>query len=97
MPGYLIANYTITDPEKYAQYPPAVGPITAKYGGKIIVASRDSKVLEGNPSQSTVVIEFELVEAAQRWYDSPEYSKVKHLRQEASEGWAIIAPQFVMP
>lgn len=97
MPGYLIANYTVTDPEKYAEYPPAVGPTLAQYGGKVLVASTDSKVLEGNPSPSTIVIEFESVEAVQRWYDSPEYTKVKHLRTGASEGWVLIAPQFVMP
>ncbi len=97
MPGYVIANYTITDTEMYAEYPPAVGPTLAQYGGKLLVAGSDSKVLEGNPLASTVVVEFESVEAAQRWYDSPEYTKVKHLRTSASEGWVLIAPQFVMP
>ena len=97
MPGYVITNYTVTDPEKYAEYPPAVGPTLAQYGGKVIVASADSKVLEGNPAPTTAVLEFESVEAAQRWYDSPEYSKVKHLRTSATEGWILIAPQFVMP
>ncbi len=97
MPGYLIANYTVTDPEKYAEYPPAVGPTLAQYGGKVLVAGTDSKVLEGNPNTSMVVIEFESVEAVQRWYDSPEYTKVKHLRTSATEGWVLIAPQFVMP
>ncbi len=97
MPGYFIANYTVTDPEKFEEYPPAAGPTVAQYGGKLLVASSDSKVLEGNPLSSTVVIEFDSVEAAQRWYDSPEYTKVKHLRTSVTEGWVLIAPQFVMP
>lgn len=97
MPAYVIANYTITNPEKYAEYPPAAGPTLAQYGGKLLVAGSESKVIEGNPLPSIVVIEFESVEAAQRWYDSPEYSKVKHLRTSTSEGWGLIVPQFVMP
>ena len=97
MPGYVIANYTVTDPEKYAEYPMAAMPTLAQYGGKMLVASTESKVIEGNPLPSIVVIEFESVEAAQRWYDSPEYTKVKHLRVESSKGWGLIVPQFVMP
>lgn len=97
MLGYIIANYTITDPEKYVEYPPAVGPTIAQYGGKVIVADSNSKGLEGNPAHRTVVIEFESVEAAQRWYDSPEYSKAKTFRIRASEGWVLIVPEFVRP
>ena len=97
MPGYVIANYTVTDPEKYAEYPPAVGPSLAQYGGKPIVASPNSKVLEGDPLSATVVIEFESVEAAQRWYDSPEYNKIKHLRTSVTEGWLLIAPRYEKP
>ncbi len=97
MSGYIIANYTITDPEKYAEYQPAVGPSLAQYGGKLIVASTEAKVIEGNPHSTTVVVEFESVEAAQRAYDSPEYTKIKHLRTSSTEGWLIIVPQFVMP
>ena len=96
MPGYVIASYTVTDEEKFAPYPPAAGPSLAQYGGKVLVASADSKVLEGNPAPRTVVIEFESVEAAQRWYDSPEYNQAKPLRTAASEGTVIIAPQFEM-
>ena len=97
MSAYLIAQYTIHDPETYAKYPPAVGPTLAQYGGKVLVAGPDSEVLEGSPLPQTVVIEFESVEAAQRWHDSPEYGEIKHLRTSASEGWMLIAPQFVMP
>ena len=97
MPGYLIGQTTILDPKKYAEYRQVAGPILALYGGKVLVSSSHSKVLEGNPLSLTVVLEFESVEAAQRWYDSPEYTKAKQLRTGASEGWVLIAPQFEMP
>jgi hypothetical protein len=34
-------------------------------------------------------------ESAWRWYESPEYSAIKHYREEASEGWGAIVPGYV--
>jgi len=97
MPGYIIANYTIHDKETYQKYPPAVGPTIQQYGGRVLVADYEAKTVEGSPQQVIVVVEFESVEVAQRWYDSSEYRSIKHLRTESTEGWAVIANEFVMP
>jgi uncharacterized protein (DUF1330 family) len=43
MRGYLIANYTIDDPNTYQKYVEAVMPIIAKYGGKLIVGDLELK------------------------------------------------------
>jgi len=98
MAVYVIANITIFDQERYNEYLEAAGGTLAQYGGKMLVASTDSKVLEGNPGPLTAMVEFESMEAAQRWYDSPEYTKARKLRQRpgVSEGWLIIAPQVEM-
>ncbi len=98
MSVYVIANVTILDQEKYNEYRTAGGGTLAQYGGKVLVASIDSKVLEGNPGPVTAVVEFESMEAAQRWYDSPEYTEARKLRQRpgVSEGWLIIASQAQM-
>jgi len=99
MSAYVIVNGTILDQEKYNEYLAAGGGTLAQYGGKILVAGADSKVFEGNPGPLTAVVEFESMEAAQRWYDSPEYTEARKLRQRpgVSEGWLIIAPQYEMP
>ena len=97
MPGYVIANYNIDDLEAYQKYPPAVGPTIAQYGGKILVADREVKAVEGSPKQVIVVIEFESEEAAQHWYESAENTAVKGLRTSVTEGWIAIAKGFVMP
>ena len=97
MPGYVIVNYNINDLEAYQKYPPAVGPTIAQYGGKVLVADREVKAVEGSPKQVIVVIEFESEEAAQRWYDSPENTAIKELRTSVTEGWLAIAKGFVMP
>ncbi len=97
MPGYVIVNYNINDLEAYQKYPTAVGPTIAQYGGKVLVADREVKAVEGSPKQVIVVIEFESEEAAQRWYYSPENMAIKELRTSVTEGWLAIAKGFVMP
>lgn len=72
-------------------------PVIPKYGGKFIVGDPSSKVLEGQPNQMTVVVEFESVEAVQRFYNSPEYIKAKRLRIAAADGWVEISKEFEMP
>lgn len=97
MKGYLIANYTVHDPETYQKYVQAVMPVIPKYGGKFIVGDPSSKVLEGQPDQMLVVVEFESIEAAERFYNSPEYSENKHFRLSSAEGWVAIAKEFTPP
>ena len=97
MPGYVVANYTIHDPEAFEKYPPAVGPTLEQYGGRLLAADRSVRPVEGSPQPVIVVIEFESVEAAQRWYDSPENTAVKGLRTSTTEGWLAVADAFVMP
>lgn len=97
MPGYVIANYTINDPEAFEKYPPAVGPTLEQYGGRLLVADLGVRPVEGGPQPVIVVVEFDSVEAAQRWYDSPENSAVKGLRISTTEGWLAIADGFVKP
>ena len=96
MPAYGIANYTIHNPEIFEKYPPAAVPTIQQYGGKVLVADFDAQA-KGSPHQVSVVIEFSSVEAAQRWYESPEYSAIKHYREESTEGWVAIVPGYVIP
>ena len=97
MPGYVIANYTIHDREKYDSYPPAVWPTIDQYGGKVLVADHEAVLMEGSPEKVIVILEFPSAQVARQWYDSPEYEEVKHLRTSTTEGWLLIADEFVKP
>ncbi len=98
MKGYLIANYDITGSvEAYQKYAKLIFPTLSKYGGKLIIGDRDPIRTEGTSRLATVVIEFESVESAKTWYDSPEYQNIINLRKNNTEGWNIIAKEFVMP
>lgn len=95
MPAYFVFNYTVNDADKYNQYRDVVGSTLSQYGGKVLVATGDFKIIEGEPQSILIVLEFESREAAQIWYDSDEYAAIKHLRIEASsDGWSVLADQL---
>jgi uncharacterized protein (DUF1330 family) len=49
MAGYFIANYTITNPDGYQEYPAAVGPILTAHGAERIVAPCRAECLRRPP------------------------------------------------
>ncbi len=91
MPAYVIAYLHVTDPKAFEAYRKVAGPTFAPYGGKPIVVDGHFEVLEGmvNP-KSVVVIQFENLDAAKRWYASPEYAKTIPQRQQAAESSLIL-------
>lgn len=97
MPGYLIANYRVTNQAAYDAYPPAVVPTILAHGGQILVAGPASESVEGAPGLMTVVLKFPSKEAVRGWYDSPEYQAIVHLRTDNTEGFVVFADEFVMP
>jgi uncharacterized protein (DUF1330 family) len=52
------------------------------YGGQWLVLDADVEVLEGGWPGSVVLMEFLDMDAAKRWYHSPEYQEILHLRTE---------------
>lgn len=77
----------ITDTEKMAEYRRKVFPVVERYGGKYVVLGGKQEILEGDwQATFPVVIEFETVEQAKRWYNAPDYAELKALRQSAAKG-----------
>ena len=89
---YFITNYSVTNPEGYAEYPKLVGP-TQKGLAKRLVAGK-AEVIEGSPGDRTVVLEFASREDFESWYYSPEYQAILPLRADNSEGFAVLIEQF---
>jgi uncharacterized protein (DUF1330 family) len=89
--GYAIVTELIRDPATYRSYVEKAVRTIQQSGGRIIVADDNPNILEGQwlPSR-TVVLEFDSVEAARRWYDSPEYQAIVGLRHSAAESNAAI-------
>ena len=85
MPAYVIVETDISDPEQYEQYKAASPGAVAAGGGRFVVRGGELAVLEGDwhPSR-LVVLEFEDLEAAKRWYESETYQEAKKLREGAA-------------
>jgi uncharacterized protein (DUF1330 family) len=86
MPAYIIVETDIHDPEQYERYKEASPGAVEAGGGRFIVRGGELAVLEGDwHPKRLVVLEFESLDAAKRFYDSPAYQEAKRLRQGAAK------------
>lgn len=87
MAAYLLAEASVTDPVAYETYKQLAQTAIAQYGGRYLVRGGASEVLEGDWSKPPrlVVVEFESVEQAKKFYDSPEYRAARAARKEAAD------------
>jgi len=84
MAAYVIVDVTINDPLLYEEYKKLTPAAIAAYDGKFVVRGGESHSLEGDwQPQRVVVLEFPTVQRANEWWNSPEYSVAKAIRQRA--------------
>lgn len=93
MSGFLIYHYRVTDRERINQLGSLSTPIVEKYQGKLLVASTVT-ALEGSPFTHMVVYQFASQQQAQAFYDSAESQQLAKFRNEVTEGFAVIVPQY---
>lgn len=91
MAGYVIADVQVTDEALFDEYRKLVPETVAAYGGKYLVRGGEFQVREGEWTPNrTVVLEFDSVERAREWYDSPEYAEPKQMRIKSTNSSVII-------
>ena len=91
MTAYVIADITVTNPDGYAPYRPLAGASVAQHGGRFVARGGAVETLEGgwNPAR-VVIIEFPSMDAARKWYHSPEYQDALRIRLANSTGKVIL-------
>jgi uncharacterized protein (DUF1330 family) len=93
MSAYLIVNYNVENPEIYAEYSAAAGPVM-KIGDACTLIAFDpaSDRLEGESAgHQTIVLQFESKEEAKALYESGEYQALIPKRHSAtSNHFAIL-------
>ena len=90
MPGYVIADVTVTDPETYADYRALTPGSIASFDGRFLVRGGEHEVIVGGWQPGRLVLlEFDSPERAAAWYDSPAYVEARAIRQRASTGHMV--------
>ena len=90
MPGYVIADVTVTDPETYADYRALTPGSIAAFDGRFLVRGGEHEVIAGGWQPGRLVLlEFESLARAEAWYDSPAYVEARAIRQRASTGHMV--------
>jgi uncharacterized protein (DUF1330 family) len=91
MSAYVIVDIDIHDPAGYEQYRKVAAATVTAYGGRYIARGGATEVLEGawKPGR-LVILEFESVERARAWLDSPEYAPIKRLRHRTATSNMVV-------
>ena len=85
MPAYVIVETDVTDPEQYEHYKAAASDAVAAAGGRYLARGAELAVLEGDwQPPRLVILEFDDLAAARRWYDSELYRQARRRREGAA-------------
>jgi uncharacterized protein (DUF1330 family) len=96
--AYVILTEAIHDEDGMRAYEKASTPAIVESGARVLAVDASPEVLEGSwPGTRTVMLEFDSVDQASAWYDSPSYQAALPLRQGAAECNVVILAGFELP
>ena len=91
MPGYVIADVTVTDAESYAEYRALTPATIDAFDGRFLVRGGACEAIEGAWAPGRLVLlRFDSLARAAAWYESPGYRKARAIRRRASTGSLIL-------
>ena len=87
VPVYMVVNLEVSDADRYRQYEKGFFPILKKHGGEFVTYDDAHRTLEGDaPREGRMVIfSFPSEEAAQGWFDDPEYQALSEHRRAGTK------------
>ncbi|HLJ69636.1 MAG TPA: DUF1330 domain-containing protein [Chloroflexota bacterium] len=89
--AYIIADIDVSDPTLYQEYRTLSTSAVAQYGGEFLVRGGSTTVLEGEWTPGRVVVlRFDSLAAARRFWESPEYEAARSVRLKAARGQFIL-------
>ncbi len=94
--GYIIFTEQIDDHQALEAYAAAAVPTVVAAGGTAVVAGPPAETVEGAwHGDTTVILEFESLEAATAWYHSDDYQTVAGMRHGAATSNVAIFEGFM--
>jgi uncharacterized protein (DUF1330 family) len=87
MPAFIVAEVEVTDAKGYEPYKAMASESIARHGGRILARGGKTVSFEGEqPKGRIVIIQFDSLAAAEKFYRSPDYQTAVVSRQKASKG-----------
>jgi len=83
-PAYIIAEVEITDPAAFADYVAKAGPTLAGTSAKLLARSKAVSKEGTAPVGEIVMLRFDSLDEAERWYAGAPYGGCIPLRQRAA-------------
>ena len=91
MSALVIVDIEVLDPVLYEDYKRLASASIAAHGGRYLVRGGHSEVLDGDwTPRRLVVLEFDSVEKAKGWRESPEYAEAKKVRENCARANMIV-------
>ncbi len=85
MAVYAVVQVDVSDADEYGKYAALAGPAVAQYGGEFLARGGDVVVKEGETRARCVIIRFDDMETAERFYHGPEYQEALSYALPVSE------------
>lgn len=90
MTAYIIAEIDVADAAGYEPYKKMASESIQRHGGRFVARGGRTVSLEGEKPKRVVIVEFPSVEAAEKFYRSPDYQSAVQVRQKVSKGRLFI-------
>lgn len=92
MKAYMLAFVRVNDLETFnREYIEKAVPIVERHGGITVAVDENPVTIEGTvPGGRVVIVEFPTKQAAEGFYDDPDYQATKVWRQKVSESDSVI-------
>ncbi len=86
MPAYCVGQIRVKNAEAWEDYRSRVGDTISQYGGELLFRGQQEQVFNGEMlPDKLVVLQFEDIDTAKRWHDSPEYQALVPIRDQGAD------------
>ncbi|GBQ69997.1 hypothetical protein AA103196_2371 [Ameyamaea chiangmaiensis NBRC 103196] len=86
MPAFIVfCREALNDPKEFDLYSSKVGATFEGHPVTPLAVYGEQEVLEGDPNDGTVILQFPTMEAARTWYNSPAYQDAVQHRFKAAK------------
>jgi uncharacterized protein (DUF1330 family) len=98
LPVYMIyICHSVSDRALLEKYWSSIGPTLEGQPIKLLAAYTPFEVLEGEYDLGVVVAEWQSMEAAKAWYDSPGYKAIRRLRMGNAKYTGVLVEAGLAP